>query len=80
MGTDGFFVPRKLFFGFQFCIGNRPFLTPEIFYIDGWMDGWVMGDGWMDGWMDGWVGKYLFLFCLFLGNYFIYDANCFHAP
>ena len=33
-----------------------------------------------DGWMDGWVGKYLFLFCLFLENYLIYDANCFHAP
>ena len=39
-------------------------------------DGW-MGDGWV---MDGWVGKYLFLFCLFLENYLIYDANCFHAP
>ena len=38
-------------------------------------------DGWMgDGWMDGWVGKYLFLFCLLLENYLIYDANSFHAP
>ena len=41
----------NFFFGFQFCPGNRPFLTPAIFYIDGW----VMGDGWvMDGW---WAGR-----------------------
>ena len=35
------------------------------------------GMGW-DGM--GWDGKDLFLFCLFLKNYLIYDANCFHAP
>ena len=35
-------------------------------------------DGWMDGWM-GWVGKDLFLFCIFLKNYLIYDADCFDA-
>ena len=40
------------------------------------IDGW---DGWMDG-MDRWVGKDLFFFCLFLGNYLIYYANCFDAP
>ena len=54
-------------------------------FIDGWvMDGWmadVWMDGWvMDGWMDGWVGNNLFFFCLFLENYSIYDADCFHAP
>ena len=48
------------------------------------IDGWDGMDGWMDGWMGwdgmGWVGKDLFLFCSFLKNYLIYDANCFHAP
>ena len=39
------------FFDFKNLMGLSRFLTPPIFYIDGWMDGMdgMDGMGWMDG-------------------------------
>ena len=39
-----YILPPTHFFWFQFTPEYLPFLTPAIFYIDGWMDGWM--DGW----------------------------------
>ena len=48
---------RKL--GFKNTIGNRPLLSPKIFY-----------HGWMDGWMDG----IIFLLFFFLHTYMVYSS------
>ena len=66
------YLPPSSFFGFQILEWNRPFFSPAIFYIDGWM-GWM---GWM-GW-DGMVGQ-LFFFCPYLENYLILFHNCFRS-
>ena len=56
------------FFVFHFTGRNRPFLTPAIFYFDGWM-GWD-GMGW-----DGMGGRSTFFFLSYLGNYKILFFN-----
>ena len=54
-------------FDFKNLVGLSRFLTPPIFYIDGWMDGW-----------DGMVGP-LFFFGPYLENYFIIFLNFFSS-
>ena len=64
-----YIFPYKHFFGFEFAPGNRPFLTPAIFYIDGWV-------------MDGRAAKIEknHVFSTFLKNYSIFFPRCFLAP